>query len=157
MSLLFDSLQCSECVEWDEKKSTVASVAAGMLFFTGWRMIIDATVKGIVILLLNHSYSGCGVVATGAFLMINVVSNGHVHGERYIDGCLGQTGARIWLFIGFMLSFGYLITSMWNLFGGYVAKVVTQVYPGVVVFFQNAFIFFGGIVFKFDRTEDLWQ
>lgn len=31
-------------------------------------------------------------------------------------------GARIWLFIGFMLAFGSLIASMWILFGGYVIK-----------------------------------
>lgn len=30
------------------------------------------------------------------------------------------TGARVWLFIGFMLAFGSLIASMWILFGGFV-------------------------------------
>lgn len=29
-------------------------------------------------------------------------------------------GAQVWLFIGFMLSFGSLIASMWILFGGFV-------------------------------------
>lgn len=29
-------------------------------------------------------------------------------------------GARVWLFIGFMLAFGSLIASMWILFGGFV-------------------------------------
>ncbi|XP_017711624.1 PREDICTED: transmembrane protein 50A [Rhinopithecus bieti] len=88
---------------------------------------------------------------------INAVSNGQVRGDSYSEGCLGQTGARIWLFIGFMLAFGSLIASMWILFGGYVAKEKDIVYPGIAVFFQNAFIFFGGLVFKFGRTEDLWQ
>lgn len=36
--------------------------------------------------------------------------------------CSFFEGARIWLFIGFMLAFGSLIASMWILFGGYVAK-----------------------------------
>ncbi|NWH59574.1 TM50A protein, partial [Geococcyx californianus] len=88
---------------------------------------------------------------------INAVSNGQVRGDSYSEGCLGQTGARIWLFIGFMMAFGSLIASMWILFGGYVVKEKTVVYPGIAVFFQNAFIFFGGLVFKFGRTEDLWQ
>ncbi|XP_028937080.1 transmembrane protein 50A isoform X3 [Ornithorhynchus anatinus] len=88
---------------------------------------------------------------------INAVSNGQVRGDSYSEGCLGQTGARIWLFIGFMLAFGSLIASMWILFGGYVVKEKAAVYPGIAVFFQNAFIFFGGLVFKFGRTEDLWQ
>nr|XP_024001090.1 transmembrane protein 50A-like [Salvelinus alpinus] len=66
-------------------------------------------------------------------------------------------GARVWLFIGFMLAFGSLIASMWILFGGFVVPKKPVVYPGIAVFFQNAFIFFGGLVFKFGRTEDLWQ
>uniref|UniRef100_A0A2K5I388 Uncharacterized protein n=1 Tax=Colobus angolensis palliatus TaxID=336983 RepID=A0A2K5I388_COLAP len=102
-------------------------------FFTGWWIIIDAAVIYPTMKDFNHSYHACGVIATIAFL------------------------ARIWLFIGFMLAFGSLIASMWILFGGYVAKEKDIVYPGIAVFFQNAFIFFGGLVFKFGRTEDLWQ
>ncbi|MEQ2162487.1 hypothetical protein GOODEAATRI_020251 [Goodea atripinnis] len=52
--------------------------------------------------------------------LINAVSNGQVRGDSYSEGCLGQTGARVWLFIGFMLAFGSLIASMWILFGGFV-------------------------------------
>ncbi|XP_036034513.1 transmembrane protein 50A [Onychomys torridus] len=126
-------------------------------FFTGWWIIIDAAVMYPTMEVFNHSYHACGVIATIAFLMINAVSNGQVRGDSYSEGCLGQTGARIWLFIGFMLAFGSLIASMWILFGGYVAKEKSIVYPGIAVFFQNAFIFFGGLVFKFGRTEDLWQ
>ncbi|NXW85126.1 TM50A protein, partial [Alopecoenas beccarii] len=182
MSGFLESLRCSECVDWGEKRNTIASVAAGVLFFTGWWIIIDAAVKYPKMEDFNHSYHACGVIATIAFLMINAVSNGQVRGDSYSEGCLGQTGARIWLFIGFMMAFGSLIASMWILFGGYVVKGKIQqecdilandfqkvdgdfflllekpvVYPGIAVFFQNAFIFFGGLVFKFGRTEDLWQ
>ncbi|XP_043916026.1 transmembrane protein 50A isoform X2 [Protopterus annectens] len=160
MSGFLDSIRCPECecFDWGEKRNTIASVAAGVLFFTGWWIIIDAAVKYPGQDQFNHSYHACGVVATVAFLMINAVSNGQVRGESYSEGCLGQTGARIWLFIGFMLAFGSLIASMWILFGGYVVtKEQVVVYPGIAVFFQNAFIFFGGLVFKFGRTEDLWQ
>ncbi|NXB69753.1 TM50A protein, partial [Donacobius atricapilla] len=173
MSGVLESLRCSECVDWGEKRNTIASVAAGVLFFTGWWIIIDAAVKYPQVEDFNHSYHACGVIATIAFLMINAVSNGQVRGDSYSEGCLGQTGtravpggtgcpraiagARIWLFIGFMMAFGSLIASMWILFGGYVVKEKPVVYPGIAVFFQNAFIFFGGLVFKFGRTEDLWQ
>uniref|UniRef100_A0A8C5MI66 Transmembrane protein 50A n=1 Tax=Leptobrachium leishanense TaxID=445787 RepID=A0A8C5MI66_9ANUR len=143
MSGFFDGLRCSECIDWGEKRNTVASVAAGVLFFTGWWIIIDAAVKYPLTEDLNHSYHTCGVIATVAFLMINAVSNGQVRGDSYSEGCMGQIGARIWLFIGFMLAFGSLIASMWILFGGYVAKGSPVVYPGIAVFFQNAFIFFG--------------
>jgi len=30
-------------------------------------------------------------------------------------------------------------------------------YPGVAVFLQNALIFFATIIFKFGRTEELWD
>ncbi|XP_078537387.1 transmembrane protein 50A [Lissotriton helveticus] len=159
MSGFLDRMSCAECIDWSEKRNTVASIAAGVLFFTGWWIIIDAAVKYPDMERFNHSYHACGVIATVAFLMINAVSNGQVRGESYSEGCLGQTGARIWLFVGFMLAFGSLIASMWILFGGYVVQddKSKEVYPGIAVFFQNAFIFFGGLVFKFGRTEDLWQ
>ncbi|XP_043916025.1 transmembrane protein 50A isoform X1 [Protopterus annectens] len=126
MSGFLDSIRCPECecFDWGEKRNTIASVAAGVLFFTGWWIIIDAAVKYPGQDQFNHSYHACGVVATVAFLMINAVSNGQVRGESYSEGCLGQTGARIWLFIGFMLAFGSLIASMWILFGGYVVTSV---------------------------------
>ncbi|KAM9213930.1 transmembrane protein 50A isoform 2-T3 [Leptosomus discolor] len=122
MSGFLENLRCSECVDWGEKRNTIASVAAGVLFFTGWWIIIDAAVKYPKVEDFNHSYHACGVIATIAFLMINAVSNGQVRGDSYSEGCLGQTGARIWLFIGFMMAFGSLIASMWILFGGYVVK-----------------------------------
>uniref|UniRef100_A0A3B4F9C7 Transmembrane protein 50A n=1 Tax=Pundamilia nyererei TaxID=303518 RepID=A0A3B4F9C7_9CICH len=70
---------------------------------------------------------------------INAVSNGQVRGDSYSEGCMGQTGARVWLFIGFMLAFGSLIASMWILFGGFVVPQKPTVYPGIAVFFQNGF------------------
>lgn len=87
--------------------------------------------------------------------MINAVSNAQVRGDSYESGCLGRTGARVWLFIGFMLMFGSLIASMWILFGAYVTQNI-DVYPGLAVFFQNALIFFSTLIYKFGRTEELW-
>ncbi|KAL6083370.1 hypothetical protein STEG23_011776 [Scotinomys teguina] len=89
------------------------------------------------------------------FQGINAVSNAQVRGDSYESGCLGRTGARVWLFIGFMLMFGSLIASMWILFGAYVTQN-TDVYPGLAVFFQNALIFFSTLIYKFGRTEELW-
>ncbi|NXU96054.1 TM50A protein, partial [Cettia cetti] len=94
MSGFLESLRCSECVDWGEKRNTIASVAAGVLFFTGWWIIIDAAVKYPQVEDFNHSYHACGVIATIAFLMINAVSNGQVRGDSYSEGCLGQTGTR---------------------------------------------------------------
>lgn len=104
---------------------------------------------------LNHAFHTCGVFSTLAFFMINAVSNAQVRGDSYESGCLGRTGARVWLFIGFMLMFGSLIASMWILFGAYVTQNI-DVYPGLAVFFQNALIFFSTLIYKFGRTEELW-
>ncbi|XP_026212041.1 transmembrane protein 50A [Anabas testudineus] len=160
MSGFLDGIRCGDCecsVDWGERRNAIASIAAGVLFFTGWWIIIDAAVKYPGQGEFLHAYHTCGVIATVAFLMINAVSNGQVRGDSYSEGCMGQTGARVWLFIGFMLAFGSLIASMWILFAGFVVPQKPVVYPGIAVFFQNAFIFFGGLVFKFGRTEDLWQ
>ncbi|KAF6122211.1 transmembrane protein 50B [Phyllostomus discolor] len=129
-----------ECVDWSERRNALASVVAGVLFFTGWWVMIDAAVVYPKPEQLNHAFHTCGVFSTVAFFMINAVSNAQVRGDSYESGCLGRTGARVWLFIGFMLMFGSLIASMWILFGAYVTQN-TEVYPGLAVFFQNALIF----------------
>ena len=152
MSGFLDGVQC-DC-NLGERRNPIASIAAGVLFFTGWWIIIDAAVQYPNQAQFLHAYHACGVIATVAFFMINAVSNAQVIGDSYSDGCIGPTGARIWMFIGFTLSFGSLIASMWILFGGFVATQKPVVYPGVAIFFQNVFIFFGGLVFKFGRTEE---
>uniref|UniRef100_A0AAQ5ZL00 Transmembrane protein 50A n=1 Tax=Amphiprion ocellaris TaxID=80972 RepID=A0AAQ5ZL00_AMPOC len=155
MSGFLDGIRCGDCecnVDWGERRNTIASIAAGVLFFTGWWIIIDAAVKYPEEGDFHHAYHTCGVIATVAFLMINAVSNGQVRGDSYSEGCMGQTGARVWLFIGFMLAFGSLIASMWILFGGFVVPQKHVVYPGIAIFFQNAFIFFGGSLAVMDSV-----
>ncbi|KAM9486185.1 transmembrane protein 50B-like isoform 1-T2 [Clarias gariepinus] len=144
-----------ECIDLAERRNTVASIVAGLLFFTGWWVIIDAAVSYPDPKDLNHAFHTCGVFSTLAFFMINAVSNAHIRGDVFEDGCLGRTGARLWLFIGFLMMFSSLIASIWILFGVYVAKGL-PVHPGLCVFFQNLFIFFSSLVYKFGRTEDLW-
>uniref|UniRef100_A0A7N6FF01 Transmembrane protein 50A n=1 Tax=Anabas testudineus TaxID=64144 RepID=A0A7N6FF01_ANATE len=142
MSGFLDGIRCGDCecsVDWGERRNAIASIAAGVLFFTGWWIIIDAAVKYPGQGEFLHAYHTCGVIATVAFLMINAVSNGQVRGDSYSEGCMGQTGARVWLFIGFMLAFGSLIASMWILFAGFVVPQKPVVYPGIAVFFQNGF------------------
>ena len=47
------------------------------------------------------------------------MSNGQLRGESYTTGCLGNQGARVWFFIGFLLGFGSLIGASYILFGEY--------------------------------------
>nr|AIN50147.1 transmembrane 50B-like protein [Salmo salar] len=143
-----------ECIDWGERRNTLASIVAGVLFFTGWWIMIDAAVS-YTTQEMNPAVHTCGVFATIAFFMINAVSNGQVRGDTYGEGCFGRTGARLWLFIGFLVMFGSLIASIWILFGGFVVPK-KDMYPGLAVFFQNALIFFSTLIYKFGRTEDLW-
>lgn len=146
-----------ECLELGEKRNAVVSVISGIMFFVGWWIVIDAAAVYPDQNDFNHAFHTCGVIATLAFFMINSVSNGQIRGDSYSTGCLGQTGARVWLFIGFLLGFGSLIAAAWILFGFYVVNGKQPDWPGIAVFLQNALIFFSSIVFKFGRTEDLWS
>ncbi|MED6238228.1 hypothetical protein ATANTOWER_013523, partial [Ataeniobius toweri] len=156
MAGFLDNFRWPECewFDWAERRNAVASVVAGALFFTGWWIMIDAAVMYPSQEMMNHSFHTCGVFSTIAFFMINAVSNGQVRGDAYGEGCFGRTGARLWLFVGFMMMFGSFIGSVWILFGAYVVPK-KDVAPGLAVFFQNAFIFFSSLVFKFGRTESL--
>ncbi|KAG7248153.1 hypothetical protein CRUP_013394, partial [Coryphaenoides rupestris] len=84
--------------------------------------MIDAAVTYQTQEQMNHAFHTCGVFSTIAFFMINAVSNGQVRGDTYGEGCFGRTGARLWLFMGFMMMFGSLIGSIWILFGAYVTQ-----------------------------------
>ncbi|XP_013408152.1 transmembrane protein 50B [Lingula anatina] len=147
-----------ECCELGEKRNAIASIVSGAMFFSGWWIAIDAAAVFPNEADLPKAAHICGAVGTIALFMINSVSNGQVRGDSYSTGCLGQRGARVWLFIGFLLAFGSLIAAAWILFGLYVVPPnnIPNPMPGVQIFLQNALIFFGGLVMKFGRTEDLW-
>lgn len=159
MSGCLDNCQLPEC-EWlnlTERRNSIASVVSGAMFFIGWWIIIDALAKYPDHAEFHPACVVCGIVGTFALFLINSVSNGQVRGEAYTTGCLGQTGARVWLFFGFLLGFGALIAASWILFGIYVVNNTDKDnWPGIAVFLQNALIFFGSLIFKFGRTEELW-
>ncbi|XP_067675653.1 transmembrane protein 50A-like isoform X1 [Haliotis asinina] len=158
MSGFLDNCQVPrcDCIELGERRNMVASIISGIMFFSGWWIVIDAAAVYPDMKDFNHAYHTPVVIGTVAFFRINSVSNGQIRGESYTNGCMGQTGARIWLFFGFLLGFGALIAASWILFGFYVVQFATPDWPGIAVFLQNALIFFSSIVFKFGRTEDLW-
>jgi len=158
MAGCLDNVECGCLGDGSLRRNIIASVAAGTIFSIGWWIVIDAAAIYPEQKEFNHAYHTCGVIATIALFMINAVSNEAVRGDGYTDGCLGSHGARVWLFVGFLLSFGSLIASAWVLFGPYVANNTEEpalpIRPGVSVFLQNLFIFFSAMIFKFGRTEE---
>lgn len=151
-----DNVTIPTCVwfESDEKRNAIASMIAGLLFFAGWWFIIDAA--SVYPGELPNAAHVCGVFATVSLVMVNSVSNAQVRGETYTGACLGSRGARLWLFLGFVLGFASLIASCWILFANYVNTGSKHTWSGVSLFLQNALIFAGSLVFKFGRTEDTW-
>jgi len=143
-----------EWLDLGEKRNAVASIASGVLFFAGWWVIIDVAARYPSSSDFNHAYHVCGVLGTLSLFMINAVSNGQVRGESYTTGFLGQRGARVWIFMGFVLSFMAIIAAVWILVAGYLITETTLVYPGYALFIQNMFIFAGSLLFKFGRTEN---
>lgn len=151
-----------EWLEVGNRRNLVASIAAGVLFFFGWWLAIDAAAVYPKEEDLRHVFHICGVFGTISMFMVNAVSNGQLTGEAYTTGCLGTNGVRIWFFFGFLLGFGSLIGASWILFGEYVAYTdkntfkPEHTYPGVAIFLQNACIFLASLIYKFGRSEDLW-
>jgi len=145
-----------------ERRNKVAAVSAGVLFFSGWWFAIDAAAVYPEKKELKDVFHICGVFATISMFMINSVSNGQIRGDSYTTGCMGVGGARIWLFIGFLLGFGSLIAAFWILFGEYLVSNPDNTfqpkhnYPGVAIFMQNILIFAASLVYKFGRSEEMW-
>ncbi|CAK9289949.1 unnamed protein product [Gordionus sp. m RMFG-2023] len=109
-----------EFLNLGERRNIVASIISGTLFFIGWWILIDASAKYPSKLQFNHSYHVCGVIGTFALFMVNSISNQQVLGDSYSSGCMGQRGAKAWLFLGFLLAFAAIISATWILFGAYV-------------------------------------
>jgi hypothetical protein len=66
------------------------------------------------------------------FDRINLVSNGQLRGDAFTEGCMGPRGARLWLFIGFVLGFASVIAAGWILFAGYVVPTsMLQAWLGI--------------------------
>ncbi|XP_059087919.1 transmembrane protein 50B-like [Tigriopus californicus] len=143
-----------------ERRNKLSSILAGLLFFLGWWIAIDAAVCYHDDML--NIFHICGVFGSLSMFMVTGVSNGQLRGDSYTTGCIGMRGARVWFFIGFLMGFGALIGASWILFGEYLVRSEKNTfhpkttYPGFAIFFQNALIFFSCVIYKFGRSEELW-
>ncbi|XP_064382722.1 transmembrane protein 50A-like [Halichondria panicea] len=133
MSGCLDKVDCRcscDCDCWQglkdrltPKRNMLASVVSGILFSAGWWAVIDGFTEHVEPIYASYFISG--ILSTIALLMINAVSTGQVTGDAYTEGCLGRKGARAWLFVGFALAFGGLISSLWIFVQQFIVPAVT--------------------------------
>ncbi|XP_031631362.1 transmembrane protein 50A [Contarinia nasturtii] len=149
---IWDSLTSCFWFSPENQRNTFASILAGVLFFTGWWFLIDAIsvhpeqTRVIHILL--------GIMGTISLVMVNSVTQAQISGDvTFNGGCLEARGARIWIFVGFLLGFAAIIAAVWAMIADFSNEKVSS-WPGISVLLQNVFIFLGSIIFKFGRTEE---
>lgn len=103
-------------------------------FFTGWWFLIDAlaihsdAIDAIHIIL--------GILGTISLIMVNSVTQAQLNGDTdYSGGCLEAQGARIWIFIGFVLGFAAIIAAVW-------VVIATFTVDGNIIFYTLLIILF---------------
>uniref|UniRef100_A0A915EQZ3 Transmembrane protein 50A n=1 Tax=Ditylenchus dipsaci TaxID=166011 RepID=A0A915EQZ3_9BILA len=115
----FNFLPCSPQFDWDNKRNTYSSIAAGILFFGGWWIMIDTSTT-YKYPEWNNIYFLLTVASTVAMFMVNSVSTSLVQGNSMDEGVLGVKGARLWLMFGFIGSFACIVAGIWIMFADYV-------------------------------------
>ncbi|KAG9508767.1 Transmembrane protein 50A [Fragariocoptes setiger] len=139
-----------EYMDMNEKRNIFAAMAAGVLFFTGWWIIIDVAARyGSE--QFHWAYHLFGVFGTVSFIIVNSISNSQLRDDSF--GASDPRAAKIWLLIGFILGFSALTGSIWVLISEFSASNVEK-YPGIALLFQNILIFTGSLAFKFGRIEE---
>jgi len=139
------------------QRNTLSSMLAGLLFFTGWWFIIDAitvhpgAIHAIHIIL--------GILGTVSLIMVNSVTQAQISGDApFSGGCLEARGARIWIFVGFVLGFAAIIAAVWVMVANFnEAPKDASSWPAVSLLLQNVFIFLASLTFKFGRSEEAWN
>lgn len=68
---------------------------------------------------------------------------------------LDIVGARVILFLSFLMAFGAVIGGAWILFAVYVKDHSDKIYPGVAIFVQNLLIFLRSVLFQQSKSNIL--
>lgn len=158
MAGCFDALPHQAHFDWDTKRNTYSAIVAGFLFFLAWWLMIDTAVVYTNAGHWNNWYFMLALASTFTMFMVNSVSNSTIQGNYIDEGMLGVKGARLWLMFGFIGSFACIVAGIWIMFGNYVLQQEgTPKWPGIALFLHTAFIFLASLIYKFGRTEELWE
>lgn len=140
-----------ESLDITEKRNVFASILAGILFFSGWWIIIDVAARYPA-----EDFHGAfyllGISGTVSFIIVNSISNSQLREDGY--DTVNPRAAKGCLLLGFIFGFTALLGSVWILIGEYGSGKYKNPYPGVALLIQNLLIFFGSLTFKFGRIDE---
>ncbi|XP_055382723.1 transmembrane protein 50B [Condylostylus longicornis] len=138
-----------EWITGENAKNKISSIVAGLLFFTGWWLLIDvlaSTPKSEI----NTGQAFIGVFGTLSFIMVNSVRKSHINQNSSVSR--GRM-AMLWLLVGFILGFASVIASVWVMIDDTTRKH-GKVWPGVAILLQNVLILVATLIYKFGRDEE---
>ncbi|XP_043650726.1 transmembrane protein 50A [Drosophila teissieri] len=130
------------------------SIIAGILFFAGWWVLIDA----MSIDLKHQITTGhvfIGIFGTISFCMVNAVKGEHISEENSSES--GARIAKIWLLVGFLMGFASIIAAIWVMIDDFINNEKKEGWFGVALLMQNVFILFASLIYKFGRNEEEWN
>lgn len=140
-----------ESLDINEKRNVLASMVAGLLFFSGWWIIIDVAAR-----YSSNDFNGAfyllGISGTVSFIIVNSISNSQLREDGYDTA--NPRAAKGCLLLGFIFGFTALLGSVWILISEYGSGNYTKAYPGIALLIQNLLIFFGSLTFKFGRVDE---
>jgi len=157
LSYYYDKLNIDK-FELKEKRNTIASIVAGILFTVGWWIIIDCAIVYPSNQQFHKAFLTIGIFGSLSLIFVNSISNARFRGDVYgSGGCIGAMTSRIILFLSFLFVFGSLISGAWVMIAQYLIPNKSPIYPGVALFLQTLFIFTSTLIFKFGRSEEQWS
>lgn len=119
-------------------------------------------------------------ILIGSALLLYTFISCQIDGDSgYAGGCMEARGARIWIFVGYVLGFAAIIAAIWVMVADFnsageitisntttwkqyqFVKLLetdakTSNWPGVSLLLQNVCIFVASLVYKFGRAENAY-
>eukprot|EP01024_Parvocaulis_polyphysoides_P024585 TRINITY_DN22487_c0_g2_i6.p2 TRINITY_DN22487_c0_g2~~TRINITY_DN22487_c0_g2_i6.p2 ORF type:complete len:159 (-),score=19.46 TRINITY_DN22487_c0_g2_i6:313-789(-) len=148
---MLDLLCSRSVIEFiEERLKLYGPGISGVLFGAGWWFWIDAVVMHSV----PFPQYLPGFIATIAVIMINVVRRDELDDYDPYDQA-GYCRSRLWLFICYVVSFGAVIGSVWNMTQNYALKenMGSEIWPGVAGIFQVVFLLASAMVMFISRSQ----
>lgn len=126
----------------------------GILFFSGWWIMIDLNVVYPELISNKKVYYVPGVFATVAMLIVNMVPLNILRNTYMTNDRWRMLMATFLLFLGLVMAFGSLIGASYILIHDYLVNSSEHLWPGFAIFLQNFFIFASNLIIKFGTRND---